>query len=377
MELGGTGAFEVAVTAEVAEKKIPGDNRASAARYGSSESNLFDWFRSVIPMGNRLQDAVHPCRRHCGFTGVLPGRDKEVEAGYSDRLLHCVCVSSREGVHGEMESEKRSSEILPTINTSDSVELSGGGGERDCSGAGCHGGDSDSGRRCGIDADHGVGGTSEITEFVCKGTCSDPRSSTEEVQESFEGFVGSFYSGGNAERFEENDEQCQSQEEGIGMKCINNSVDGSTALPSPSQQFSKLGSIGGKFGVLCDEEEDSDSTIEVQSLPALSPGNEVKITDVIDEGGWSVPVSRKKKLIQSRRSKKKMPLVVDGCWRRPTRRWIDLGSAVKDHRPPKAHCLKDAFVVARQTQGQKQRRWGCVDKSKERDGERRMESLLN
>jgi hypothetical protein len=104
--------------------------------------------------------------------------------------------------------------------------------------------------------------------------------------------------------------------------------------------------------VLCDEEEDSDSTIEVQSLPALSPGNDVKITDVIDEGGWSVPVSRKKKLIQSRRSKQKLPLVVDGCWRRPTRRWIDLGSAVKDHRPPKAHCLKDAFAVARQTQGQ-------------------------
>jgi hypothetical protein len=134
-----------------------------------------------------------------------------------------------------MESEKRSSEILLSINTSDSVELSGGGKERGCSGAGCHGGDSDSGRRCSVDADHGVGGTSEITEFVCKGTCSDTKSSTEEIQKSFERFVGSFYSGGNAERVEENDEQCQSQEEVTGMNCINNSVDGSDVLPSLSQ----------------------------------------------------------------------------------------------------------------------------------------------
>jgi hypothetical protein len=121
VELGvGTGAIEVAVTAGVAEDKILGftgacrgpilDSRASAARYGSSESNLFDWFRSVNPLGNRLQGAVHPCRRHCGFTRVLPGRDKEEEVGRTARLLHSVSVSSREGVHGEMESEKRSSE---------------------------------------------------------------------------------------------------------------------------------------------------------------------------------------------------------------------------------------------------------------------------
>jgi hypothetical protein len=90
----GTGAFEVAVTARVVEDKILGDSRASAARYGSSESNLFDWFRSVNPLGNRPQGAVHPCRWHCGFMGVLPGRDKEEMAGRMDRLLHSVCVSS-------------------------------------------------------------------------------------------------------------------------------------------------------------------------------------------------------------------------------------------------------------------------------------------
>jgi hypothetical protein len=114
------------------------------------------------------------------------------------------------------------------------------------------------------------------------------------------------------------------------MDCINNSDDGSGDLLSHSQEFNKLGSIGGKFWVLCDEEEDSDSTIEVQSLPSLSPCYSATITDVIDEGGWSVPVSRKRRVMQSKRTKQKLSLVVDGCWRRPTRRWIDLGSAVKD-----------------------------------------------
>jgi hypothetical protein len=99
------------------------------------------------------------------------------------------------------------------------------------------------------------------------------------------------------------------------MDCINNSDDGSGDLLSHSQKFNKLGSIGGKFWVLCDEEEDSDSTIEVQSLPSLSPCNSVTITDVIDEGGWSAPVSRKKWMMQSRRTKQKLSLVVDGCWR--------------------------------------------------------------
>jgi hypothetical protein len=276
-----------------------------------------------------------------------------------------------------MESEKRSSENLSSINARAITELSGGGGEGGCSGVGCHGGDSDSGGRCGVDADHGVGGTSEVTEFVFKGTCSDAKSSTEEIQKSSEGFVGCFYSGGYAERIEEDDEQCQGQEKVTGMDCINNSDDGSDDLLSHSQKFNKLGSIGGKFWVLCDEEEDSGSTIEVQSLSSLSPGFSIIITDLIDEGGWSVPVSRKKKMIQSRRTKQKLSLVVDGCWRRPTHRWIDLGSAVKDHRPPKAHCLKDAFAVARQTQGQKQRKWGWVDKSKERDEKRRNEGLIN
>jgi hypothetical protein len=49
--------------------------------------------------------------------------------------------------------------------------------------------------------------------------------------------------------------------------------------------------------VLCDEEEDSDSVIEVQSLPAMSPCQSAVITDVIDEGGWSAPISRKKRVM--------------------------------------------------------------------------------
>jgi hypothetical protein len=225
------------------------------------------------------------------------GRDKEEEDGRTARLLHRASASSRECVHREIESEKRSFENLSSINARATAELSGGGGEGGCLGAGCHGGDSDSGGRGGVDADHGIGSTSEITEFVFKGTCSNAKSSTEEIQESSEGFVGYFYSDGNAESTEEDDEQCQGQEKVTDMDCINNSDDGSDDLLSHSQKFNKLGSIGGKFWVLCDEDEDSDSTIEVQSLPSLSLGLSVTITDVIDEGGWSVPVSRKKKMI--------------------------------------------------------------------------------
>jgi hypothetical protein len=79
------------------------------------------------------------------------------------------------------------------------------------------------------------------------------------------------------------------------MDCVNTDVDGSGTLLSHSQEFSKLGSIGGKFWVLCDEEEDTNYVTEVQSLPAVSPCQSAAITDVIDEGGWSAPISRKKK----------------------------------------------------------------------------------
>jgi hypothetical protein len=39
--------------------------------------------------------------------------------------------------------------------------------------------------------------------------------------------------------------------------------------------------------------------------------------------------------------------------------------------------LKNTFAVARQTQGQKQRKWGWVDKSKERDEKKRNDGLIN
>jgi hypothetical protein len=80
--------------------------------------------------------------------------------------------------------------------------------------------------------------------------------------------------------------------------------------------------------------KDSETVVEVQSLLALSPPNSSVITEVVDEGGWIAPVCRKKKDMQFRRSKQRLSLVVDGCWRRPIHRWIDLGSAAKDHKPP-------------------------------------------
>jgi hypothetical protein len=90
------------------------------------------------------------------------GGDKEKEGGRTARLLHRDSASTRECVHGEMESEKRRSENYSSINASDTAELPGGGGEGSHSGAGSHGRDTESGGRSGVDADHGVGGTSGV-----------------------------------------------------------------------------------------------------------------------------------------------------------------------------------------------------------------------
>jgi hypothetical protein len=35
---------------------------------------------------------------------------------------------------------------------------------------------------------------------------------------------------------------------------------------------------------------------------------------ILEEGGWSDPVCRRKKEIQSRRTKRRLPIVVDGRW---------------------------------------------------------------
>jgi hypothetical protein len=70
-------------------------------------------------------------------------------------------------------------------------------------------------------------------------------------------------------------------------------------------------------------EEEKQFTI---SEPALSPPIIKEVAEaILDEGGWSAPVCRRKKELQSRRTKRRLPIVVDGRWQRPVRRWIDLG----------------------------------------------------
>jgi hypothetical protein len=40
-------------------------------------------------------------------------------------------------------------------------------------------------------------------------------------------------------------------------------------------------------------------------------------------------------------------MVLDGCWRRPTRRWIDLGTDRADYRPPALASFGEAMIKAR------------------------------
>jgi hypothetical protein len=68
------------------------------------------------------------------------------------------------------------------------------------------------------------------------------------------------------------------------------------------------------------------------SKPALSPPIIREVAEsILEEGDWSDPVCRRKKEIQSRRSKRRLPIVVDGRWQRPVRRWIDLGDSKWKH----------------------------------------------
>jgi hypothetical protein len=71
------------------------------------------------------------------------------------------------------------------------------------------------------------------------------------------------------------------------------------------------------------------------SEPALSPPIIREVAEnILEEGGWSAPVCRRKKELQSRRTKRRLPIVVDGRWQRPVTRWIDLGDSAWKHRPP-------------------------------------------
>jgi hypothetical protein len=107
-----------------------------------------------------------------------------------------------------------------------------------------------------------------------------------------------------------------------------------------------LGRIGGRFGMLADDDDSDDDTLEVVFAPASSLVAEA-VREVSNGGGWSAQVCQKKKEIQSTRSKQQKPLVVDGYWRRPTRRWIDLGFVSTNYMPLLLACFGDALINAR------------------------------
>jgi hypothetical protein len=166
--------------------------------------------------------------------GALLEEDKEEGDGCTARLLHRDSAIARVSVHGEMESEKRCAENHPySIDPrTGSVELPGGGGEGSHSGAGSHGRDTEFGGRSGANADHGIGGASELAKLFFKEAGTDTKSSREEIQEGSEGSIGSINFVWNAERVEEDDQQCQDQEKVTGMDCFNTDVDGSGTLLS-------------------------------------------------------------------------------------------------------------------------------------------------
>jgi hypothetical protein len=58
-----------------------------------------------------------------------------------------------------------------------------------------------------------------------------------------------------------------------------------------------------------------------------------------------------KKEIQSRRTKRRLPIVVDGRWQRPVRRWIDLGDSKWKHRPPPKSDFGSACLQAKLRNG--------------------------
>jgi hypothetical protein len=75
--------------------------------------------------------------------------------------------------------------------------------------------------------------------------------------------------------------------------------------------------FGGKFWCLVSDDE-SDLEEEQNcnvSEPALSPPIIREVAEMIlEEGSWSAPVCRRRKELQSRRTKRRLPLVVDGRW---------------------------------------------------------------
>jgi hypothetical protein len=75
--------------------------------------------------------------------------------------------------------------------------------------------------------------------------------------------------------------------------------------------------FGGKFWCLASDDESDVEEMEnrTASEPALSPPIiRVVAESILEEGGWSDPVCRRKKEIQSRRTKRRLPIVVDGRW---------------------------------------------------------------
>jgi hypothetical protein len=112
--------------------------------------------------------------------------------------------------------------------------------------------------------------------------------------------------------------------------------------------------FGGKFWCLAsdDESEMEEEKKSTVSEPALSPPiiREVAET-ILEEGDWSAPVCRRKKELQSRRTKRRLPIVVDGRWQRPVRRWIDLGDSKWKHRPPPKRDFGSACLQAKLRNG--------------------------
>jgi hypothetical protein len=81
---------------------------------------------------------------------------------------------------------------------------------------------------------------------------------------------------------------------------------------SEMQRLPEAVRFGGKFWCLASDDESDVEEVEnsTASEPALSPPIIREVAEsILKEGGWSDPVCRRKKEIQFRRSKRRLPIV--------------------------------------------------------------------
>jgi hypothetical protein len=294
-------------------------------------ANLGSWFCSVMPAHSGVSGTIRPWRNRVEMGLVLDKRELvgpvegnpslpiPAEGAHSESLVLKVHGESLHEMGGGWESK------LPSDRGDRLSGLSGGCGVGIEKNRGSSGGLEIAEQRGGADTYNGIGSSTSNTVFGASEKAFESCGHGEEVQEKAERNLGGIGSVQSDVRVNKVVEQNQAQEKA------------EVVIATDEQRLPEAVRFGWKFWCLVSDDE-SDLEEEKQctvSEPALSPPIIREVAEnILEEGGWSAPVCRRKKELQSRRTKRRLPIVVDGRWQRPVRRWIDLGDSAWKHCPP-------------------------------------------